>query len=300
MAAYCGIAFEQLAILLEGGPASRGIGDHRVEAAGQHGVDIAAGQLARFLGQARVDVQRAAASLVLRDDHFAAVLLEHPHGGFVQSRKRHVGDASGQESDPVALGAERRKGAAHLAEEERRIGRGRKLLQISQAAQQLQETQGAHQGLHAAGLVQVEQRSGERHGGARLQHAEGQPAHLPREPAPVDLRFDLRPRILHHAAIAHARGAGRFASAAGQAQADVLHVGRRDRRAVGHLHHLVDAAARRIHLQTQLAIRRAGVEAEPAMHATVQVELARSGSDLFRCGYRVGHDSTHFPGQTAS
>ena len=59
----------------------------------------------------------------------------------------------------------------------------------------------------------------------------------------------------------------------------------------GDLHHLVDAAARRIHLHAQLAICRAGVQAETAMNATVQVEGLGLVGGMFKYGCRVCHDS---------
>ena len=93
---------------------------------------------------------------------------------------------------------------------------------------------------------------------------------------PLDVSLDLRARGLDQPAVLDPRRTGRFAGAAGQAQADVLDVGGRDGGPLlGHLHHLVDAAARRIHLQAQLAIGGAGVQAQAAVDAAVQVEEFR-------------------------
>ena len=61
-----GIVRQQLAILLERGAAAGGVGDDGVEAAVQQGVDVAPRQPARFLAQAGVHVQRAAAALARR------------------------------------------------------------------------------------------------------------------------------------------------------------------------------------------------------------------------------------------
>ena len=85
--------------------------------------------------------------------------------------------------------------------------------------------------------------------------------------------FDFGARGFHQPAVVHARRAGDLAAAAGQAQIDVFDVGRADGRARGDLGHLVDASARRIHLQAQLAIGGAGVQAQATMDAAVQIGL---------------------------
>ena len=175
------------------------------------------------------------------------------------------------------------KCAADLAEEERRLGRRCELLQIAQAAQQLHLSHAARQRLEAADLEEVEQRAGHREGPARLQQVhEHQTPQLAREPAPMRVRLQFGARIFHHAAVAYARRAGGFAAPAGQAKIDVLTVGLADSRAVGHLDHLIDAAARRIHLEAEFAIGGAGVQTQAAMHAAVQVELPRSQIGIFR------------------
>ena len=248
-----------------------------------------------------MQVQSAAASLAAGNFDFAAVLLQHPHGGLVQPRERDVGDAPGKKRDAVPAAPLGGKRPADLAEEEGWVrGRG-DLFQLSQAAQQLEEAHGAHQPLHAAGLVQVEQRPHCRHGGARFkQMTEDEAAPQSRQPPWPGVRFDLRARVLYHAAVRHTRGTGRFAPAAGQAQVDVPYVGWRDGRALGHLYHLVDAAARRIHLQPQLAVRRAGVQAKPAVDAAVQIELPRPYTGSLRYGDTVGHGLRGWRGQIGS
>ncbi len=230
-------------------------------------------------------VQRPAAALAFRDHHFAAIFLQHPHGGLVETGERNIGHAAGQERDPVAPRAAGGKRAADLAEEERRLGRRRERLHISQASQQLENSQCPDQRLEAASFVQIQKRAGDGQGCPRRQQApERQVAREAREDTAGRAPLDLRARRLHQAPVLHARRAGRLAAPAGQAQADVLQIGAGDRRAIGNLHHLVDAAARRIHLQTELAVGRAGVETQAAMHAAVQVDLLRSipGPGFFR------------------
>ena len=91
-------------------------------------------------------------------------------------------------------------------------------------------------------------------------------------PRTLDRVLDLRAGSLHQPAVLHAGRTRRFAAAARQTKIEMLDVRRIDLRcARSHLHHLVDAAARRIHLHAELAIRRAVVQ--------TQARNARSGRD---------------------
>ena len=83
--------------------------------------------------------------------------------------------------------------------------------------------------------------------------------------------LNLRSRRFDQPAIGNARRARRFADPAGQAQVEVLDVGIRDRRAVGHLPHLENPSARRIHLYMQFPISRARVQAQAAVDALVEI-----------------------------
>jgi hypothetical protein len=116
-----------------------------------------------------MQVQSAAASLAAGRHYFAAVLPQHPHGGLVQPRERDVGDAPRKKCDAVLAAPLGWKRPADLAEEEGRVGGRGDLFQLSQAAQELEEPQGAHQLFHAACLVQVEQGAHCRQRGARFQ-----------------------------------------------------------------------------------------------------------------------------------
>ena len=96
-------------------------------------------------------------------------------------------------------------------------------------------------------------------------------------PRTLDRILDLRAGSFNQPAILHARRTRRFASAAREAEIQMLDVGRIDLRfARRHLHHLIDAAARRIHLDAQLAIRRAVVQAQAAVHTSIEIRLLRS------------------------
>src|SRR5690349_11966157 len=114
-------------------------------------------------------------------------------------------------------------------------------------------------------------------------------------PRAMDLGFDLRAGSLDQAAVLHTRRAGRFTGSARQAQVQMLNVGGVDLGLPGgHLHHLVDAAARRVHLDAKLAVGGAVVQAEAAMHTPVEVHLAGRVLHVveIRCGHTTYLDST--------
>ena len=87
---------------------------------------------------------------------------------------------------------------------------------------------------------------------------------------------DFRPRRLDQTPVLHARRTGGLTGAARQAEIDVLDVIVVDLHLpFGDLDHLIDASTRGVHLNTQLAVSRARVEAEPAVNALVQIALLR-------------------------
>jgi hypothetical protein len=140
-------------ILFQCGAAARRIREDRVVAAVHQRVDIAPRQAARFVPQARMNVQRAAAALTAGHHHLAAILLQDTDGGLIQSGEAHVGDAPRHQRHPVTPLAFGGKSLADLAEEERRLGRRRKPLHIAQPIQQFQEAQCSHQLLQSTALV---------------------------------------------------------------------------------------------------------------------------------------------------
>ncbi len=93
-------------------------------------------------------------------------------------------------------------------------------------------------------------------------------AQEPRQQRPFVLLFDLSACPLHDVPVLNAGGTSRLARQASQAAVDV-----RDK-SFAHRHvafvdvqHLIDAAARRIHLHTQNFVGRAMVQAKSAVHA---------------------------------
>ena len=58
-------------------------------------------QLARFVANSRMNVQRAAAGLARRDRYLAAVFPQHAHRRFVQTREADVRDASAEKRHAI-------------------------------------------------------------------------------------------------------------------------------------------------------------------------------------------------------
>ncbi len=130
--------------------------------------------------------------------------------------------------------------------------------------------------MQAADLVDVKHRAhGGQHRGRREQLSEHEVPDGPREPGPLRVGLDIGARGLDQTPILHSRRTGALASAASQAKVDVFPIGVADRLPFGYLHHLVNAAARRIHLDAQFPVRRAGVQAQAAVNALIQIGLPR-------------------------
>ncbi len=85
-------------------------------------------------------------------DHFTAILLQHTHGGFVQTRETDVRDASAEKRHaipPLTFGRQR---LAVVSEEKRRFDLRRQSLHLAQPRRK--KTRQAGQPLQAAGLIQ--------------------------------------------------------------------------------------------------------------------------------------------------
>jgi hypothetical protein len=195
--------------------------------------------------------------------------------------------------DAAARVDSRSEDEPQMMRRKRRLGGGRELLHLAQSPEHSELTQSARRRLQPQPLEKIQQRPRHAERRARFQHVhEHEAAHAAGEPSARAAHFDFRARIFHHAPVTHSRRTCRFASAARQAQVDVLLIGLCDGRSGGHLHHLVNPSARRIHFQAQHTVRGARVQTQPAMHAAVQVELARAKRGLFRYGGRVFHGLT--------
>ena len=104
-------------------------------------------------------VQRAATALVGRDRNFAAILLQHTHGRFVQTRETDVRDASAEKRHAIPPLTFRRQRFAVISKEERRFDLRRQSLQFAKPRRK--KAGQAAQPLQAARLIEVQQRSGD-------------------------------------------------------------------------------------------------------------------------------------------
>src|SRR5256885_2785732 len=85
-------------VFLEHGTAASCVGDDGVEVFAKKCGEILSSEIAGTIANARMRSQRAAAKLVLWDDHFAAVGGEDADGGCVALRKSDVGYAAREEA----------------------------------------------------------------------------------------------------------------------------------------------------------------------------------------------------------
>ena len=107
----------------------------------------------------------------------------------------------------------------------------------------------------------------------RKYSVEEEPAQEAFERRPLVIFLDLPPRRFDQPAVLDSRRARRLASAAVETQVDVPDktLAQRQPSAL-HLDHLVDPAARRVHLDSQLAICRTTIQAKTAVN-TLRIEL---------------------------
>jgi hypothetical protein len=115
-------------------------------------------------------------------------------------------------------------------------------------------------------LAELHRGREQRRGQARAQ----QPAQRALARRPLDFRVDDAPADLDQAPVLDARWARGLAVAAGQAAIEVVLRGARRRRALEHLLHQVDAAARAVELVAEELVGRARGRAEAAVHALAQ------------------------------
>src|SRR6266567_3876905 len=121
----------------------------------------------------------------------------------------------------------------------------------------------------------------------------------PLQKRPTEIRGNLPARGLDQASVFNTRGARRLTSAAVEAQVHVPHETLAERQpAALDLDHLIDASARRIHLDAELAVGRASVQTKAAVDAlgiivplgllSRPVAARRCGCCLFRgCLHRL-------------
>ncbi len=191
--------------------------------------------------------ERAAAELILRDCHFAAVGGEDADGGFVELRESDVGDAAGEERDAGAARAGGGKRRAEMAVEKVVVDAREETFAFGEA-EKFQDADAARNGLQAGTLIEAQNARGVDEA-MRLgkEVPENKIARGAGEPGAGIVAFDVRAGVLDEFSIFDTGGAGSFASAAVEAFVDVIDEGVGDGLLVEFdLDHLVDAAAGRI------------------------------------------------------
>src|SRR5712692_10562186 len=191
--------------------------------------------------------ERAAAELIFRGDHFAAVGGEDADGGFVELRESDVGDAAGEERDAGTAGSGGGKRRAEMAVEKVVVDAREETFALGEP-QKFQDADAAGDGLQPGTLIEAQNvrgvddamRLGEKMPENKVARGAG-------EPGAGIVALDARAGVLDEFSIFDTGGAGSFASAAVEAFVDVIDEGVGDGLLVEFdLDHLVDAAAGRI------------------------------------------------------
>ncbi|CAM2144652.1 hypothetical protein PT2222_160115 [Paraburkholderia tropica] len=244
-----GVVAHQVRVFLDRRAAAGGVHHDRLHALldmRPPGVDVRAHVVQGVVGVTHVQTDRAAAARLPGHHGFDAQRVEHARRGHVDVGHHRRLHATGEHQ--------------HLAGVFR--GRpGERALAHRHLVAQPSRQQGAH-------LL------GEAHG-RRKQHAARQEARqkTPGQTLAQRARHALFGELaadFHEPAVLHARGAGRLATAAGEAAVEVRERAFRDRRAFHHLFHQIDAPARAVEFVAEQLVRRAGRGAEAAMHALAQ------------------------------
>jgi hypothetical protein len=256
-------------VFLERGAAAGGVGDDGVEVFTKKRGEILSREIASGIANSGVRGERAAAELIFRDDHFAAVGGEYADGGFVELRESDVGDAACKEghAGPARTGGG--KCRAEMAIEKIFVDAREEAFAFGQP-QEFQDAGGARDGLQAGALIEAQDvcgvdetmRFGKKVPENKIARGAGKPG------ARI-VAFDARAGVLDEFSIFDSRGAGGFASAAVEAFVDVIDEGIGEGLVVQlDVDHLVNAAAGRIGLEIPEAVGRTGVEAEATVDTT--------------------------------
>src|SRR5258707_395206 len=142
-------------VFLEGGTAAGGVGDDGVEVFAKKCGEIVAREFASGIANAGMRGERAAAELILRDCHFAAVGGEDADGGFVELGESDVGDAAGEERDSRTARADGGKRGAEVAVEKIVVD-GREETFAFGKPEKFQDAYAAGDGLQAGSLIEAQ------------------------------------------------------------------------------------------------------------------------------------------------
>src|SRR5229473_5143325 len=204
-------------VFLERGAAAGGVGDDGVEVFARKCGEIVAREFASGIANAGVDGERAAAELILGDDHFAAVGGEDADGGFVELGESDVGDAAGEEGHAGAARAGGGKRRAEMAVEKVVVDAREEAFAFGEP-EKLQDADAARDGLQAGALIEAKNARGV-DDAMRLREKvpENEIARGAGEPGARIVALDARAGVLDEFSIFDAGGAGGFASAAVEA-----------------------------------------------------------------------------------
>ncbi len=222
--------------------------------------EIVAREFASRIAKAGMRGERAAAELIFRGDHFAAVGGEDADGGFVELRKSDVGDAACKEGHAGAAGAGGGKRRAEAAVEKIVVD-AREETFVFGEPQKFQDADAAGDGLQPRTLIEAQNARGVDDAmGFGEKVPENEIARDAGEPGAGIVALDARAGVLDEFFIFDAGGAGGFASAAVEAFVDVLDERIGDGLLVQlDLDHLVDAPTGRVGFEVPKAIGGTGV-----------------------------------------
>src|SRR5216683_1864640 len=255
-------------VFLEGGTAAGGVGDDGVEVFAKKCGEIVAREFASGIANAGVGGERAAAELILRDCHFAAVGGEDADGGFVELGESDVGDAAGEEGHAGAAWTGGGKRRAEMAVEKIVVDAREEAFAFGEP-EKFQDADAAGDGLQPGTLIEAQNARGV-DDAMRLREKmpENKVARGAGEPGAGIVALDARAGVLDELSVFDAGRAGGFAGAAVEAFVDVVDERFGDGLLVQlDLDHLVDAATGRIGFEVPEPIGGTGVEAEAAMDA---------------------------------
>jgi len=145
---------QQVAVFLHGRSATGGIDHDGVDVGAIENVDQFPRKIERLLFQPRMDSERTAATLLARNNNFAAFSSQHARRGRVHAREQDALHAAGEQSDTLAGRSLRGNVLRQMGEEfvERNI-RKQGLRRTQLAGKQIQQASASHQRLQARRLV---------------------------------------------------------------------------------------------------------------------------------------------------
>ena len=257
-------------------PAAGRVDDDALGACTAEAVGEATRPLVPFLAPAGMEVQRAAALLVARGEHLAALGREHARGRRVHLAEEHALDAAEQEAD---AGAALALGRRELGRRRARVPGRRERDERPERARERQDAPERRQPERGAQPPWVrEDREDER-------------AQQPVVGRAVVAVLDHLSRLLDQPVVLHAGRARGDAGHAPEAAVEVLDDGVRQLdRAFGKALHQPDPPARRVHLLLpERPVGRAGRQAEAAVDAVVdQGRVDAHGQMRSGSGMRAG------------